>query len=469
MSAVIESLEKTKSGAAQFKSDGEYNFGGIPVSLLQALHIGAAANTSSSCEGLRVTFVNRYFYPDVSATSQMLFDLARRLVRNGVEVSVVCSRQLYDDAQARLPAQEIVEGINVHRVKTTRFGRDRLSGRAVDYLSFYAAAATKLLQVTQRGDVLVAKTDPPLISLAVAAVAKWRGAKLVNWLQDLFPEVASHLGKQLPSWLDGCLLRLRDQSLRMASANVVIGARMKDRLLQRRIDAAGIHVVENWADGGYVEPIPAANSTLRLALGLKDKFVIGYSGNLGRAHEYETLLEAASALRRESEIVFLMIGGGVKMQQLKKAVAQRQLNNFVFQPYQPRELLAESLAAADVHLTSLLPGLEGLIVPSKFYGILAAGRPSIVIGDIAGELASVVRREACGHAVAVGDFDGLISEIWRLKLEPDYRRQLGARARSVFLQKYTADRAAQQWLQVLVEVSPDEAQVRESAVVSASA
>ncbi len=452
MNAVVETFGRSQAGAVHFDAAEELSLTGIPLSLLEALHTGTAANAGSPFEGLRVTFVNRYFYPDVSATSQILFDLARRLVRHGIAVNVVCSQQLYDDAQAKLPAQEMVEGISVYRVKTTRFGRDRLSGRAVDYLSFYAAATYKLLQITQRCDVLVAKTDPPLISLAVAAVARWRGAKLVNWLQDLFPEVASHLGKKLPGWLDGYLLRLRDQSLRMASANVVIGARMKDLLLQRHIDADSIHVVENWADGEYVEPMPAGNSSLRLSLGLKDKFVVGYSGNLGRAHEFDTILEAATAMRAEQDVVFLMIGGGVKMQQLKQAVAERKLGNFVFQPYQPRELLADSLSAADVHLTSLLPSLEGLIVPSKFYGILAAGRPSIVIGDVAGELASVVRREGCGHAVAMGDADALISEIWRLKLEPDYRHNLGARARSVFLQRYTADRAAQQWLQVLEDL-----------------
>lgn len=404
--------------------------------------------------GTRVTFVNRYFYPDISATSQMLFDLTRRLVRQGVQVSVVCSQQLYDNAQAALPVEEVIEGVRVHRVATTRFGRDRLMGRAFDYLSFYATATAKLLAITQRGDVLVAKTDPPLISLAVAAVAKQRGAMLVNWLQDLFPEVAGHLGTRLPVWLGRCLVSLRDRSLRMASANIVIGTRMRDHLLQRHIDADRIHVIENWADGDFVEPKPTSSSTLRTSLDLKNKFVVAYSGNLGRAHEYETILHAAMALRLEREVVFLMIGGGAKMQQLKQAVAQHDLKNFIFKSYQPRELLADSMAAADVHLTSLLPALEGLIVPSKFYGILAAGRPTIVIGDTDGELARIVRREHCGEAVAVGDWEGLVSAIWHMKLEPEHRLQLGARARTVFLERHTADRGAELWSEVLAAIQP---------------
>ena len=403
--------------------------------------------------GTRVTFVNRYFYPDISATSQMLFDVTRRLAKQGVIVSVVCSQQRYDNAKARLPANEVVEGIQIYRVPTTRFGRDGLVGRSFDYLSFYASATRKLLAITRRGDILVAKTDPPLISLVAALVAKRRGATLINWLQDLFPEVASHLGARLPKGVEKFLIWLRDRSLQMAEANVVIGTRMRDLLHKQNIDARRIHVIENWSDGEVIEPKPVSASALRVSLGLQDKFVVGYSGNLGRAHEYETILSAAMALRLERDVVFLMIGGGTKMQQLQQAVARLDLKNFVFKSYQPREVLADSMAAADVHLTSLLPTLEGLIVPSKLYGILAAGRPSIVIGDIDGELARIVRREHCGEAVAVGDWEGLVSALWHLKLEPEHRLQLGARARTVFMEKHTADRGAEQWQKILVAVT----------------
>ncbi|MGD9842944.1 MAG: glycosyltransferase family 4 protein [Steroidobacteraceae bacterium] len=408
--------------------------------------------SDESISGLRVTFVNRYFYPDMSATSQMLFDLARRLVKHGVEVNVVCSRQLYNDAHAKLSSFQTVEGIKVYRVATTLFGRSRLCGRALDYLSFYVTATQKLLSLTSRGDILVAKTDPPLISLAVATVAKLKGARLVNWIQDLFPEVATHLGQPMPRWLGVTLESLRDLSLRMASANVVIGERMKCYVMQRQVAAEKIHVVQNWADGQYLEPMPANSSVMRISLGLQKKFVVGYSGNLGRAHEFETILCAAQALRNEADVVFLMIGGGINMQQLKTQVALHKLGNFIFMPYQPRELLADSMAAADVHLISLLPSLEGFIVPSKFYGILATGRPAIVIGDTDGELARVIRREKCGEAVRVGDWDALVSAIWLMKQEPEYRQQLGARARTIFLGNYTADQGARKWVELFVEL-----------------
>ena len=125
-------------------------------------------------------------------------------MEQGLEVHVVCSRQLYDDPDAVLLEHETVFGVEVHRVWTSRFGRNRLIGRAFDYTSFYLTGAARLLKLLRTNDVVVAKTDPPLISIVAAAIAKVRGARLINWLQDVFPEVASHLGANpLPRWLDG--------------------------------------------------------------------------------------------------------------------------------------------------------------------------------------------------------------------------------------------------------------------------
>ena len=143
---------------------------------------------------MRVIFLNRYFYPDHSATSQMLSDLALFLAGAGHEVCVVTSCQRYDDAAAVLPSRERIAGVEVLRVRTTRFGRDNLVGRAADYATFYLAAGWWLWRIARAGDVVVAKTDPPLISVVASFVARRRGARLINWVQDVFPEVAEALG-----------------------------------------------------------------------------------------------------------------------------------------------------------------------------------------------------------------------------------------------------------------------------------
>jgi len=413
---------------------------------------GLLTNRESS-NRQRIIFVNRFFYPDISATSQMLHDLTRRLALHHYEVHVVCSRQLYGDAKAQLACNEVVDGVHVHRAAGSRFGRDRLMGRALDYASFYFGAFLELRSLIRAGDIVVAKTDPPLVSVPVSILSRWRRAHLINWLQDVFPEVAQHLGGHaIPGFMASLLAWLRNKSLNSAAMNVVIGQRMKEHIIGCGIDPQSVTVIENWSDSEFISPMPASASELRAQLGLQEKVVVGYSGNMGRAHEYETILNAATALRDDKEVCFLMIGGGVGMQQLKAAVANAGLENFIFLPYQPREMLGDSMAAADIHLISLLPTLEGLIVPSKFYGILAAGRPTIAIGDEDGEIARVVKREQCGTAVLVGDHDMLKNEIMRLKANNDVLSAMGSKAHVLFKTCYTADHAAALWKDVLIKL-----------------
>jgi len=398
----------------------------------------------------RLIFINRFFYPDISATSQILFDLTTRLAKEGFEVHVICSRQKYDDPNANLPAVAHVGSVAVHRVRTTRFGRRHLRGRAVDYASFYLSAMTRLLTLARSGDVVIAKTDPPLISIPAAVVAKLRRARLINWLQDIFPEIASKLDSNpLPAWLDGWLRNMRDASLRAADVNIVLGTRMREYLVKRDVPAERLRIIENWSDDSSIKPKPVEESALRSRLGLQGKFVVGYSGNMGRAHEYETILHAAERLRKERDIVFLMIGGGVKFEELRHEADGRGLSNFIFLPYQAREALADSLAAADVHLACLQPLLEGLIVPSKFYGILAAARPVVFIGDPDGEIARAIRQLECGGVVTHQDADGLVSELWRLKQDPQHRRDAGKRARDAIEACYSFTHAMEKWRDVL--------------------
>lgn len=400
----------------------------------------------------KVVFINRFFHPDLSATSQMLSGLARELAQSGVEVHVICSRQLYENPAANLPRRERVQGVEVHRVWTARFGRQSLRGRALDYLSFYVTATVRLARLLRRGDIAVVKTDPPLLSICAAPVVALRRATLVNWLQDVFPEVAARLGvARLPPRLSAALRGLRDRSLSFAKLNVVLGARMRDYLQSRGIAARKLRIIENWADAGAVVPKATVDSELRTQLGLQDHFVVAYSGNLGRAHEYDTLLAAAHALRGDPAFAFLMIGGGAKMQALQRCVAESHLTSFRFLPYQSREDLADSLAAADVHLISLLPDLEGLIVPSKIYGVLAAGRPAVFIGDPDGEVARLIEETQCGATVPCGRGERLAEVLRDLRRSGDEAACLGQRARAAFESRFTLEQATRKWLHLLRE------------------
>ena len=222
---------------------------------------------------------------------------------------------------------------------------------------------------------------------------------------------------------------------------------MRERLGQH-VPPSKLCVIENWAASEAAGP-RSAPSELRTRLGLAGKFVVGYSGNLGRAHEFETLLEAAGLCGSDPDIAFLMIGGGAGMTALERAVASRGLGNFRFLPLQPRDLLDDTMAAADVHWLSLLPALEGLIVPSKLYGILASGRPVLFIGDPDGEVARVIGPAGAGLSVSIGRPAELAAQIAHLKSDPALRAQMGGNAYRLYREKYTGQRALDRWMALL--------------------
>lgn len=400
----------------------------------------------------RVIFVNRYVHPDHSATSQILSDLAASVAEAGTEVLLLGSRQRYDDPAASLPAEDRAGAVGIRRVGGTRFGRAQLAGRAIDYLSFYVAVGWALLRLLRRGDVVVAKTDPPLLSVVVAVAARLRGARTVNWLQDVFPEVAVALGSpRIPRLLARLLAWLRDRSLAAAAANVAIGERMAERLAVRV--PARFVVIPNWAHEHAVQPRSLDQSELRHRLGIADRFVVAYSGNLGRAHDHATLYDAAAALRDHDDIVFLVIGGGSGYQALRARAEATGLHNLRFLPYQPLSGLADSMAAANLHLVSLRPSLEGLIVPSKFFGILAAARPVLFIGDPDGELARVIRAADCGSVVPEGDGARLASELLSLAADHQCCVDRGLRGHALLRSHYARSDAHAAWLRVLREVA----------------
>lgn len=379
-----------------------------------------------------VLFVNRFYFPDHSATAQILTDVAAGLAQTGRSVRVITSRMGYDDPSSRFPARERIDGVDIIRVATTRFGRAFLPGRLVDYLSFYLASFFSVLASARRGSLVVIKTDPPLLSNLLGPAARLKGARVINWLQDIFPETAAELGVPLARSPFGAFLKyLRNRSVRSADMNIAIGPAMAARLTAMGVREARITILENFCDDAAIRPVERRGNALRGSWGLsEDDFVVGYSGNLGRAHDLATFLDAAERLRDREDIRFLFTGGGHLRAQLEAEASRRGLSSILTRPYQPRESLALSLSAADVHWVSLKPELEGLILPSKVYGIAAAGRPVIMVGDPEGDIGRWVSDHGFGYAVPVGADDQFAGAVLALKDNPDHHRTLSRNARA---------------------------------------
>jgi len=291
-----------------------------------------------------------------------------------------------------------------------------------------------------------------MISIVAAICARIKGATLVNWTQDLFPEVARALGVKGLNLIYPLLLWIRNYSLKRAARNIVIGDKMADRLLGEGVSSDSISVIHNWSIDDDIRPVEHEDNPFRKSWALDDKFVVGYSGNIGRAHEFETLIGAAEALKDDEKIRFLVIGGGAQYEKARQKAIKLRLENVVFRPYQAREDLQYSLTVADLHVISLRPELEGLIVPSKFYGIAASGRPVLYIGSPEGEIAQIIFQNRCGQAIGIGQVAAVVEFINKLADDPGLSQKMGQRARQLFESHYSKQHAFNAWWSILDEL-----------------
>jgi colanic acid biosynthesis glycosyl transferase WcaI len=398
----------------------------------------------------KLVFINRYFYPDISATSQILSDLVFELPKDSFNIHIITSRLKYNDGSVSLTKAERIKGVQISRVWTTGFGRSNLILRAIDYISFYLSSTIALFRLTDKNSIIIAKTDPPLISIFALLVAKYKKAILINWLQDLFPEVPQKLGiKIFQGFLGTFLLKLRNISLKEAQINIVLGQKMKDLIISYGVPEAKVKVIHNWADGESIVPIAKEDNILKKEWGLEGNFVFEYSGNMGLAHEFDLIFSAASALKANKNITFLFIGDGAQKVLLEKKAREDSMENIVFKPYQERNMLKESLGVGDVHFISLNPKLEGLIVPSKFYGIIASGRPSLFIGDKNGEISNLILHNKCGYYLEKNDSEGLVHLINEIIKSKEEIYCFSKNARKAFDQKFAMPIALKKWVQIL--------------------
>lgn len=381
---------------------------------------------------VHVCFFNRSYWPDLSATGQLLTELAEDLVRvHNWHVTVVSGYPLRSDAQ--LAASEWRNGVHIVRAVGSTLDPKRFVGRAANYVTYFASAALRGLSIG-KPDVVVALTDPPIIGLAALAAARRANVPFVFLCEDIFPEVATLLEDFHSSAVNNALTQVNRFLVRKARRIVALGDTMKRRLVEGKgADPSKVAVIHNWADCSAVTPGPRDNPFARQH-GLVDKFVALHAGNIGLSQELEIVLHAAEQLRDRHDIVFVFVGEGAKKRDLQDIARRRDLRNVMFLPFQPREAMDQSYATADVSLISLKRGLAGVIVPSKLYNVLASGRACVAAVEAECEVADIIQRADCGFVVAPGDASALRSRIIELAADRDRAAQMGVRARGAALQ-----------------------------------
>lgn len=412
---------------------------------------------------MRIAVLNQYYWPSVAATAQLGADLCEALVRAGHEVVVFASQGDYVGGGARLPARAEHNGVQIRRLPATAFGKKAIPlpilrragsvpGRLADYGSFYGLATAALLAA--RADVYLCLSTPPLIALAGLAAARLRPrARFAYWCQDVYPQMAIALG-----WLDArsplahALGAVSSLLVRQADLVVAIGERMAAEL--RAQGAQAPVIIHNWSDGAAIDPAlappPELNRYRALASADPQAVVVGYAGNMGLAHDFTglcDLLRSAQKIEGAERLRFLFSGEGERKSQLWAAAKVGGLLDggpgpqAVFLPYQPREDLPELLCAADLHVVTMADEAAGLMVPSKLYGALAAGRAVLLAGPAETEADDILRQLDCGLRVNAQDGAGLRAALTQLLHDDARRVAYGERARAGFMRHFDRGRA----------------------------
>jgi colanic acid biosynthesis glycosyl transferase WcaI len=395
----------------------------------------------------RLLVLNQYYWPGIEATAQLLTELCEALAAD-VDVKVVTGVLHGHENE---PRRLVHNGVEIVRVPSTSFERSKILARASNYATYLGSGLLHALR-SARPDVVLCMTDPPIVADIALLVARRFRAPLVVISQDVFPEIAVQL-KRLENPIATRLLRaLVSLYLRRADRIVAIGDTMRRRLEAKGARRDRVSVIPNWVDTKRLTPQGKENDWA-VGAGLDGKFVVMHSGNVGHAQDLDSLVRAATFLRDLDDLKIFVIGTGARHAELVALAERLEVDQVEFLYYQPREVLAQSLSAADVHVVGLAPGLAGYVVPSRLYGVLSVGRPVIAAADADSETARVVAEVGCGIVVPPGRPE-LLARVIRDARDGKYDLEaMGERGREWVVREADRSVAVRRYRELLFELA----------------
>jgi colanic acid biosynthesis glycosyl transferase WcaI len=372
----------------------------------------------------RLLVLNQYYWPGVEATAHLLTELCEALAED-YEVEVVTGVLHGHEDE---PHETEKNGVRIVRVTSTSYERTVLVHRAANYFSYLASALAHALKAPPP-DLVLCMTDPPIVGDLGVIVGRRFGIPVLVISQDVFPEIATELGRVRNPAVVGVLRRLVGAYLRRADRIVAIGETMRERLEAKGASPDRLRVIPNWVDTAAITPQPRDNAWAERH-GLASRFVVMHSGNVGHAQDLDSLVRSATFLRDLDDLRIVIAGFGARHAQMVALARRLEVETAVrFLPYQRRERLPHSLASADVHVVGLAKGLAGYVVPSRLYGILSAARPVIAAADEESETARLVSEIGCGLVIPPGRPE-LLARTIRAAAEGEYDlAEMGRRGR----------------------------------------
>ena len=403
---------------------------------------------------LRVIILNQYFYPDVASTGQLLYTLSQGLVDQELDVKVLTSMPSYGPPETWVPCpkRENDHGIEIIRIRTTRFSKDNLLGRIFNSATFILPLFLRILFNPRQGDIHLYTTNPPYLGAIGAIVSKIRRHPYAVLLHDSYPHLAVWTGKISNKSIITKLWHRLNKSIYGRSKNTIVLCDAAKKLLKSYYStpSKNVHVIPNWANGEQLNYKNKHDCDFAKKYGLVDHFTLIYSGNLGLYYDFDSLLEAATQLKGEP-YRFVFIGSGGKKSWIEKQIKERLLTNTLLLPYQPIENLNDSLNSGDVSGVTIAKGIEGISFPSKLYSSLAIGKPIIALSENNSDLKKIIQDDDAGMWFELGDTQGLIEGLRSMRANPEKVKEMGINARNLFNKKFTRDQCVASYAHVLKE------------------
>lgn len=375
---------------------------------------------------MRILLLNEYYPPDTSATAKMAALVAEHLAQRH-EVTVLAGRPSYDPTEYyafALLRRNVQNGVTVERVGSTDYPRHKMKRRVANYLSYLALAVPRAIAL--RPDVIVAMTDPPIAGIAGAFVSRMSGRPFVYNIRDLYPDMAVGGDIVRPSKWVQRWEKMHRSALHRAKRVIVLGDDMRNRILAKGIAADRVAIVRDGTTLPTSMPDRCDSVVQELRCGFP--FVVVHAGNLGFYGAWSTLIEAAKLLRNEN-VGLVFIGDGANRAGIEAAA--KGLPNVRLLPFRPVEQIPHVMMAGDVHVVTVKRGLEGVVVPSKLYSILAAGRPVLAVASTECDASRIATQSECGMAADPDDPVAVAQAIRKLRDCPARLAKMASRARDV--------------------------------------
>lgn len=398
-----------------------------------------------------ILVLNRSFWPDIEATGQSLTELSEELAKI-YRVTAIVGRSYYVEKDAFKPLQfyrrELFNNIEILRVRHTRFWKEIFVGRLINWLTY--CVLTFIIALRMKPKITIACTDPPFLGIIAMVIKYLKSITYIYNCRDLYPDSALEIKRLEPGPVSYIFDYFNNKSLKASCFVVALGLSMKDRMVKTKgIPPEHIKVIPDWVDASKISPVLKNNNPLRERFGLKDKFVIMYSGNIGLSQDFSSILKSIATIKERTFFSLIFIGEGAGKENLKKEVKQLGLENVLFLSYQPQDTLSFSLGMADLHIIPLKKGMAGASVPSKMYGILAAGRPYLAITDKESEPARLVEEFGCGLWVSPDDIKVIAKTIgWAIN-HPDELEKMGRIGRQIAVTKFDKEVVTKEWFGLL--------------------